>query len=159
MSSAARWTDEVPAGEFDAVVAAAVGSSLRGAVFLLEVVPPWPLQVRWLEQQVRVVAPSGLVHSAGEALLAVVVADMGPAEAWVLQERLRERASTHGVRLFAGCGTWPLQGSSAMGLVAAAAASLLDEHTRYQESLGDEVLFDLDGLSIALDFAGELLTG
>jgi len=148
MASVAGWTDEVPAGEFDAVVAAAMSSSFRGAVFLLEVVPPWPLQVRWLEQQVRVVAPTGLVHSAGEALLA-----------WVLQERLRERASTHGVRLFVGCATWPLQGSSAMGLVAAAAASLLDEHTRYQESLGDEVLFDLDGLSLTLDLAGELLTG
>lgn len=159
MSPSSVNEQPVPEGEFDASVAAALQTFRRGVVLLLEVVPPWPLQVRWLEQQVKQVAPSGVVHWAGEALLAVVIGELGPAEAWVLQERLKDRAATHHVGLFVGCATWPMQGSSAMDLVAAAAASLLDEHNRYRESMGDEVAFEIDGVSVSLGVAGELLTG
>ncbi len=149
----------MPVGDFDARLTRAMATSTRGAVLLLEVIPPWPLQVRWLEQQLRALAPEALVRTAGDSVLAVLVTGMGPAEAWSLQERLRDRARAHRMQLFVGVASWPVQGSVAIDVVAAAAATLLDEHARYQEDLGDEVMIDLDGLAFALGSAGELLTG
>jgi hypothetical protein len=149
----------VPVGDFDAQVSRAMGVAARGAVLLLEVIPPWPLQLRWLGQQLRVLAPQALVRTSGDSVLAAMVTGIGPAEAWSLQERLRDRARAHRMQLFLGVASWPVQGSTAIDVVAAAAATLLDEHARYQEDMGDEVMLDLDGLAVALGSAGELLTG
>lgn len=148
-----------PVEDFDRAVGEAMSAQARGAVLLLEVVPPWPLQVLWLEEQLRSVAPDCVLHHAGDSVLAVLLADVGLAEAYTLKERLGQRALTHRLQLFVGLASWPVQGSSPMDVVAAAAASLLDEHARYQSDLGDEVMLDLDGLAVAMGSAGELLTG
>jgi hypothetical protein len=150
---------EAQVEDFDRSVGEAMSSHGRGAVLLLEVVPPWPLQVLWLEEQLHAIAPRCVLHHAGDAVLAVLLPDVGLAEAYTLKERLAHRALVHRLQLFVGLASWPVQGSSPMDVVAAAAASLLDAHASHQSELGDEVLLDLDGLSVAMGSAGELLTG
>lgn len=144
---------------FDGRVAEAMSSERCGAVLLLELAPPWPLQVRWLARQLQGLEPRALMHDAGEAVLAVVAPGLGADEGWSLRERLRERAEQAHLRLLVGLATWPVQGSSPMEVVAAAAAALLDEHAQQEQEPNDEARFMLDGDEILLGVAGVLLTG
>jgi hypothetical protein len=61
--------------------------------------------------------------------------------------------------LLLGVATWPMQGSTPVEVVSAAAAALLDEHTRHDESATDEVRLEVDGQALFLGVAGDLLTG
>lgn len=136
-----------------------MASTQTGVVLLLELLPPWPLQMHWLDHQVRVLAPAATRQSAGESVLAVFLSGAGVAEGWRLKEELRERAIAQHITLFAGLASWPGQGSTPMDVVAAAAAGLVDEQSSYRDSLGEEVRLELDGLLLALGVAGEFLSG
>lgn len=149
---------EPGAQTFDQQVAGVMAMARCGTVLLLQLVPPWPLQVRWLEHQLAQLEPSALLHD-GESVLAVVAPGLDAAQGWRLMERLRERATRHRLNLLVGLATWPVQGSRPMQVVAAAAAALHDEQLRLQPDRGDELLFEIDGHRLTLGVAGELLTG
>lgn len=140
-------------------LALVMASGRTGVVLLLELLPPWPLQMHWLDHQVRVLAPAATRRPAGDSVLAVFLSEAGVAEGWRLKEELRERAIAQHITLFAGLASWPGQGSTPMDVVAAAAAGLVDEQSSYRDSLGEEVRLELDGLLLALGVAGEFLSG
>jgi hypothetical protein len=144
---------------FDVRVADAMTGARCGAMLLLELAPPWPLQVRWLARQLEVLEPRALLHDGGDVVLAVVAPGLGADEGWILKERLLERAEQAHLRLLVGLATWPVQGSSPTEVVAAAAAALLDEHANQAQQPSDEARFILDGDEIYLGVAGVLLTG
>jgi hypothetical protein len=144
---------------FDERVAEAMKETRFGAVLLLELVPPWPLQVRWLKHQLAQLCPVAVLHDAGESVLAVLAPGLGTGSAWALMEHLRERATHTHLDLLMGVATWPIQGSTPVEVVSAAAAALLDEHARHAQGANDETQFEVDGRALFLDLAGELLTG
>lgn len=140
-------------------LALVMASGQIGVVLLLELLPPWPLQMHWLDHQVRVLAPAATRRPAGESVLAVFLSGAGVIEGWQLKEQLRERAIAQHITLFAGLASWPAQGSTPMDVVAAAAAALLDEQSSFRDALGEELRLELDGTLLALGVAGEFLTG
>ena len=113
----------------------------------------------WLDRQVHLLAPKGVRRSAGESVLAVFLVDADVAQGWQLREQLLERAAAHHVILFAGLASWPVQGSTPMNVLAAAAAALADEQASFHASMGEEVKLEIEGLWLPLGVAGDFLTG
>lgn len=159
MAATEEWTEPRSLEHFDAELAEVMSSSRTGVVLLLELVSSWPLQMRWLDRQVDLLAPEAIRRSSGEALLAVLLADAGLPRGWRLRNQLLERAQAHHVSVLAGLSSWPVQGSTSMDVLAAAAAALLDEQSSYRQSITEELKVDLDGRELALNVAGDFLTG
>jgi hypothetical protein len=151
-------SSQVGTGAFDWRVGEAMREARSGAVLLLELRPPWPLQVQWLEHQLAHLSPGAVLHDGG-AVLAVLAPGLDAGEAWTLMQQLRDRAEAHRLQLIVGLATWPMQGSTPVEVVAAAAAALVDEHARSSDAGREEVLFEVDGHVVTLGLAGELLTG
>lgn len=155
----ATWTEESPGSAFDLRLAQAMRRARGGAILLIEMAPRWPLQVTWLERVIAQLEPRGMLHDAGDAVLAIIAPEVPANEAWLLMEHLRERAEAAHMHLLVGMATWPVQGSTPVEVVAAAAAALLDEHARLNAAADDELKIDFDGRDIVMGAVGELLTG
>lgn len=159
MSAAQQYQDE---SSFEALVAEAFGGARRGAVVVVEARGVPAPRLAWLHRALTSYVPGGVVHLAGDGLFVVIVRHAGPAETWLLVERLRRKLPRHGWdRAVVASATWPVQGSSSMDVVAAALASLFDERTRMEREVSRrEVWLELEGHGgFNWDCAGELLTG
>lgn len=159
MSAALQYREET---SFEEVVVEAFGGARQGAVVVVEAKGlPGP-RLPWLERALVASVPGGVVHLAGDALFVIVLRHAGPAETWLMVERLRRQLPKQGWdRTVIASATWPVQGSSPMDVVAAALASLFDERTRLEHEWSRrEVWLEIDGHgAFNWDCAGELLTG
>lgn len=147
---------------FEELVTQEVSQARQGAVVVVEARGLPSARMRWLERQLETSLQRGVVLQAAESLVLVVVPGVGPAETWLTVERLRRQLANNGwERAVVGFATWPVQGSSPMDVVAAALASLFDEHARIEAELAQEELhLDLQehgGFRFAS--AGDLLSG
>ncbi|MFZ5439234.1 MAG: hypothetical protein ACOZQL_04455 [Myxococcota bacterium] len=159
MSAAHAYREETA---FEALVSEAFGGARQGAVLVVEARDVPAPRLPWLQQLLSTSVPGGAVHLAGEGLLLIVVRHAGPAETWLLVERLRRKLPRSGwERVVVASATWPVQGSSPMDVVAAALASLFDERTRLEQEWSHrEVWLEVDGhVGFNWGYAGELLTG
>lgn len=158
--SAAQETED-PTSSFEEIVNEGFARARQGAVLVVEARGFHPTRVRWLGQQLGQLVPGSAVHSAGDSLFLILVRHAGPAETWLLVERLRRQlAKTGWERVVVASGCWPVQGSSPMDVVAAALASLFDERFRLESELHSRDIFvDFDGDGFNWSSAGELLSG
>ncbi|MDP1825353.1 MAG: hypothetical protein Q8L48_19000 [Archangium sp.] len=146
---------------FEDVVNEGFARARQGAVLVVEARGFHPTRVRWLGQQLSQLVPGSAVHPAGDSLFLMLVRHAGPAETWLLVERLRRQLMKTGWdRVVVASGCWPVQGSSPMDVVAAALASLFDERFRVETELHTRDIFvDIDGGAFNWSSAGELLSG
>jgi len=159
MSAAAKWQEPT---SFEELVSEGFSRARQGAVLVVEAQGLPPLRVRWLERQLVSSIPGGAVHLAGDALFVIIVRHAGPAETWLLVERLRRTLAKSGwERAVVASATWPVQGSSPMDVVAAALASLFDERSELEQEVNRrEVWLDLEGHGgFNWASAGDLLSG
>ena len=145
--SAAREIEE-QGSSFEGIVTEGFAKARQGAVLVVEARGFHPTRVRWLGQQLSQLIPGGAVHA-------------GPAESWLMVERLRRQlAKTGWERAVVASACWPVQGSSPMDVVAAALASLFDERLRVETELHRaDVFIDFEGGAFNWASAGELLSG
>jgi hypothetical protein len=158
--SAARQFD--PGSTFEDIVSEGFSRARQGAVIVVESRGLPAPRVRWLERQLMTSIPGGAVHLAGDSLFVILVRHAGPAETWLLVERLRRQLVKSGwEHTLVASATWPVQGSSPMDVVAAALASLFDERTRFEQERGQhEVWLELEGHGgFNWASAGDLLSG
>ena len=146
---------------FEDIVNEGFAKARQGAVLVVEARGFHPTRQRWLGLQLAQLVPGGAVHAAGDSLFVILVRHAGPAESWLLVERVRRQlAKTGWERAVVASASWPVQGSSPMDVVAAALASLFDERTRVETELHrHDVFLDLDGGGFNWASAGELLSG
>lgn len=159
MSAATKWQETT---SFEELVSEGFSRARQGAVLVVEAQGLPPLRVRWLERQLVTSIPGGAVHLAGDALFVIIVRHAGPAETWLLVERLRRTLAKSGwERAVVASATWPVQGSSPMDVVAAALASLFDERSELEQEVNRrEVWLDLEGHGgFNWASAGDLLSG
>lgn len=124
-----------------------IEAAREGAVIVVDARRYHPTRVRWLA---RALAAEGTVELAGAGMILLVVADAGAAEAWLVLQRVRHQLAEEGWSYAAASmACWPMQGSSATDVVAAALAGLVDEEARMEAPVEHE-----DWVA-----AGELLTG
>jgi hypothetical protein len=159
MSAAQQWQQT---SSFEELVSEGFARARQGAVLVVEASGLPAPRVRWLERQLVASIPGGAVHLAGDALFVIIVRHAGPAETWLLVERLRRQLGKSGwERAVVASATWPVQGSSPMDVVAAALASLFDERTRFEHELSQrEVWIEFEGHGgFNWASAGDLLSG
>ena len=159
MSAAESYGE--PSPTFEDVVNEGFARARQGSVLVVEARGFHPTRLRWLGRELGQLVPGGAVHPAGDSLFVVLVRHAGPAESWLLVERVRRQlAKTGWERAVVAAATWPVQGSSPMDVVAAALASLFDERSRLETELHKhDVFLDLDGGGFNWASAGELLSG
>lgn len=159
MSAAERYPQ--PESNFEDLVDEGFALARQGAVLVVEAPGFHPTRVRWLGQQLAELVPGSAVHAAGDSLFVILVRHAGPAESWLLVERVRRQlAKTGWEQAVVASASWPVQGSSPMDVVAAALASLFDERSRLEgEQHRRDVFLDVDGGGFNWASAGELLTG
>ena len=152
---------EAQGSNFEDLVTEGFAKARQGAVLVVEARGFHPTRVRWLGQQLGQLIPGAAVHPAGDSLFVILVRHAGPAEAWLMVERLRRQLGKTGwERAVVASACWPVQGSSPMDVVAAALASLFDERMRVEAELHRaDVLIDFDGGAFNWASAGELLSG
>ena len=158
--SAAREFEQ--SATFEEVVGEGFSRAGQGAVLVVEAQGLPSPRVRWLERQLASFIPGGAVHLAGDTLFVIVVRHAGPAETWLLVERLRRQLNKTGWdQAVVASASWPVQGSSPMDVVAAALASLFDERSRLEREWSrHEVWLELEGHGgFNWSSAGDLLSG
>lgn len=133
----------------------------QGAVIVVESRELPSPRHRWLARQVEAALPGGIVHAASDGLIVVLLRHAGPAETWLMVERLRRSlARTGWEKAVTASATWPMQGYTPMDVIAAALASLSDERARAEAEWAEQELqLSLDDGDSRFDSAGELLTG
>lgn len=160
MSAARRIEEE--AVSFEQLVAEGFDDTRQGAVIVVESRELPSPRHRWLARQVESLIPGGVVHSASDGLIVVLVRHAGAAETWLIVERMRRTLLRTGwEKTVIGSATWPMQGVTPMDVIAAALASLYDERERAEAIWSEsELQFTLeDDRSVPIASAGELLTG
>lgn len=158
--SAGRIEEE--AVSFEQLVEDGFAETRQGAVIVVESRELPSPRHRWLARQVESLIPGGIVHSASDGLIVVLVRHAGPAETWLIVERMRRSLLCTGwEKTVVGSATWPMQGVTPMDVIAAALASLYDERERAEAMWAEQELqLELDeDRSIGIASAGELLTG
>ena len=150
-------------GQFhvEACVRDAFSAARQGTVILVDGAALPRARVHWLKRQLELSMPDVDVHAANETLFMMVVPHLGAAEAWLLGERLRRQLARNGwERAVVASACWPVQGSSAMDVVAAALAALFDQRLQHSDPFhAHESVFDFDEGALEFAPAGELLTG
>lgn len=148
-------------GTVETLVREAFSAARQGAVLVVEGKDYHPTRVRWLGHQLARDIAGAEVHRAGESLFLVLIPHAGPAEAWLVVDRLkRSLARTGWERAVVASATWPVQGSSPTDVVAAALAALFDARARLErETPGWTWAFDVDGQGLSFHAEAELLTG
>lgn len=160
MSAAEKLQPEV---SFEELVEDGFDGARQGAVILVESRGvPFPRQ-RWLSRQLEQWVPGGVVHEA-EGYCVIILRHAGPAETWLLTDRMRRQLKKSGWdHVVVSAATWPMQGSTAMDVVAAALASLYDERERAERDwAARELWLEVEAAQTGgfhWASAGDLLTG
>lgn len=146
---------------FEALIGEGLAQARQGAVLVVEASGFPPARVKWLQRQLEQVVPGAAVQPAGEGLLVFLVKHAGPAESWLLGDRVRRQLTLTGWEgAVVSSASWPVQGSSPMEVMAAALAGLFDERSRLDRERAErDVLVEVDGQAFDFCSAGELLSG
>lgn len=146
---------------FEELVAEGFEGTRQGAVIVVESRELPTPRLRWLARHVESMVAGGMVHAASDGLIVVLLRHAGPAETWLVVERMRRSlVHTGWEKTVVGSATWPVQGSTPMDVIAAALASLYDERERAEAAWAEhELSLDVDERASSFASAGELLTG